>query len=97
MEEKSSTPQESGAKENQDEYPNGPRNGKQEQANKTSTAVLVTVRSYMEQKNVYAYKKKEGLHRYSVSSWECLYCAGCLSLPCTSSYHFAITVIYRTT
>ncbi|GIX93603.1 octopamine receptor [Caerostris darwini] len=50
MEEKSSTPQESGAKENQDEYPNGPRNGKQEQANKTSTAVLVTVRSYMEQK-----------------------------------------------
>ncbi|GFW64414.1 octopamine receptor [Trichonephila clavipes] len=50
MEEKSSTPQESGTKENQEELSNGPRNGKQDQTNKASTAVLVTVRSYMEQK-----------------------------------------------
>ncbi|GBO19186.1 Octopamine receptor [Araneus ventricosus] len=50
MEEKSSTPQDSGTKENQDEVSNGPRNGKQDQTKKASTAVLVTVRSYMEQK-----------------------------------------------
>ncbi|KAF8788796.1 probable G-protein coupled receptor No18 [Argiope bruennichi] len=50
MEEKSSTPQDSGTKENQDEVSNGPKNGKQDQVNKASTAVLVTVRSYMEQK-----------------------------------------------